>query len=475
MNSDKIGVLLGYYYKIVPQFMNIKHTISFKLRSFGKTHDRFQIRLRVTFNGSRYDVVTGCVLCDRNAWDDENELVKDSYVGQKGETARSMNERIRSMRDQMKEAIKYFEANEIIPDVDMLQDKFKEKMGRLEPAKHPRQPHKRTGTTTSVGMLKVFDEFLADCGTKNAWSEGTYGKMRSLKVDLREFRKNLKFSDLNEKTLTAFVVYLRDEKKLNTPRKPKGEREKYDQEDVTGLKNTTIFKKLGYLRWFLNWATEKGYNEQLAFRTFHPTLKTTQAKVIYLTEEELKRILALDLSSVKKLEPIRDIFIFCCFSGLRFSDAQALCWSDVKADHLEVTTIKTADSVQIEINDVTRKLLDKYKGIPMKANRVLPQYTNQAMNRELKTLCKMAGIDEPIRITTYKGSTREDKVFPKWELVGSHTGRKTFIVQALSRGIPPNIVMKWTGHSDYKAMKPYIDIVDSIKASEMAKMNFLDD
>ena len=56
----------------------------------------------------------------------------------------------------------------------------------------------------------------------------------------------------------------------------------------------------------------------------------------------------------------------------------------------------------------------------------------------------------------------------------SRSGRKTFIVQALSRGIPPNIVMKWTGHSDYKAMKPYIDIVDSIKASEMSKMNFLD-
>ena len=83
-------------------------------------------------------------------------------------------------------------------------------------------------------------------------------------------------------------------------------------------------------------------------------------------------------------------------------------------------------------------------------------------------------MDEPIRITTYKGSVRLDEVHPKWAPVGSHTGRKTFIVQALSRGIPSNIVMKWTGHSDYKAMKPYIDIVDSIKASEISKMNFLD-
>jgi Phage integrase family. len=53
------------------------------------------------------------------------------------------------------------------------------------------------------------------------------------------------------------------------------------------------------------------------------------------------------------------------------------------------------------------------------------------------------------------------------------TGRRTFIVNALSLGIPPNIVMKWTGHSDYSSMKPYIDIVDDIKATSMTKFNGL--
>lgn len=42
---------------------------------------------------------------------------------------------------------------------------------------------------------------------------------------------------------------------------------------------------------------------------------------------------------------------------------------------------------------------------------------------------------------------------------------------ALSLGVPPNVVMKWTGHSDYKAMKPYIDIADTVKAREMTKMD----
>ena len=59
-------------------------------------------------------------------------------------------------------------------------------------------------------------------------------------------------------------------------------------------------------------------------------------------------------------------------------------------------------------------------------------------------------------------------ICPKHELLSTHTGRKTFICNALSLGIPPNVVMKWTGHSDYKAMKPYIDIADSIKVNSMA-------
>lgn len=93
---------------------------------------------------------------------------------------------------------------------------------------------------------------------------------------------------------------------------------------------------------------------------------------------------------------------------------------------------------------------------------------------DIKELCELAGIDEEIRITTYKGNQRIDEIRKKYELIGTHTGLRTFFVNALSRGIAPNVVMKWTGHSDYKAMKPYIDIVDSIRAREMSKMDFMD-
>jgi hypothetical protein len=59
---------------------------------------------------------------------------------------------------------------------------------------------------------------------------------------------------------------------------------------------------------------------------------------------------------------------------------------------------------------------------------------------------------------------RIDIVTPKYALLGTHVGWRTFICNALFLGIPAQVVMKWTGHSDYKAMKPYIDIADDIKA-----------
>ena len=104
-------------------------------------------------------------------------------------------------------------------------------------------------------------------------------------------------------------------------------------------------------------------------------------------------------------------------------------------------------------------------------DKVLPVITNQKMNDYLKELAELAGIDEPVRQTYYRGNERIDEVTPKYALLGTHAGRRTFICNALVLGIPPQVVMKWTGHSDYKAMKPYIDIADEVKSSYMKQFD----
>ena len=455
--------------------MILKRHISFKLRPYGTKRTGYQIQLHVTYDCNRVMLSTGCQITSQEAWDAENQLVVPGYRGPKGETDLEINNTLRKEKDQMETAFKYYEVNEERPTLTEVVERYQERLNGKQPKKREgKEPENNALPKKDPGLLEVFQMFVTECGDKNAWSIGTFKKMATLKEDLVSFKKNISFSDLDEKGLTAFVHYLREKKVLNSPRKKKGDRDEYDDEDVMGLRNSTIQKKLGFLKWFLKWATDRGYNTNTDFKTFRPTLKTTQRKVIYLSKPELERLRKLEIpAGLPSLEAVRDVFLFCCFSGLRHSDVYNLRKNDVKEDHIEVTTIKTGDSVSIELNNVTRDILRKYKDYPFADNRVLPVIQNQPMNRHLKDLCKLAGINEQIRITTYKGNQRKDEIKEKWELVGTHTGRRTFIVNCLSLGIPPNVVMKWTGHSDYKAMKPYIDIVDSIKASEMTKLDSL--
>ena len=87
--------------------------------------------------------------------------------------------------------------------------------------------------------------------------------------------------------------------------------------------------------------------------------------------------------------------------------------SDVKSDHIEVTTVKTADSLNIELNKYSKAILEKYKDIHFENNMALPVISNQKMNDYLKELGELAEINEPVRETYYKGNERIDEVAPK--------------------------------------------------------------
>ena len=100
---------------------------------------------------------------------------------------------------------------------------------------------------------------------------------------------------------------------------------------------------------------------------------------------------------------------------------------------------------------------DKYKDIHFENYMALPVISNQKMNDYLKELGELAEINETCTGNLLQGNERIDEVTPKYALLSTHAGRRTFICNALALGIPAQVVMKWTGHSDYKAMKPYID------------------
>ena len=167
------------------------------------------------------------------------------------------------------------------------------------------------------------------------------------------------------------------------------------------------------------------------------------------------------------LEKTRDLFCFCAFTSLRYSDMAKVKRSDIIGDYLYITTQKTNDRLPIDLNTFAKAILDKYKDEKFPDGLALPVISNQKMNDYLKDLCELCEFNEPITVVCYRAGKREEDTYPKYELIGTHAGRRTFICFALSSGIPPQVVMKWTGHSDYKAMRPYIDIAEKTKANAM--------
>nr|WP_315136926.1 tyrosine-type recombinase/integrase [uncultured Capnocytophaga sp.] len=420
--------------------MNLKYHSQFLL---DKEKDKLDARTRyrikwegniVAFNlGYRIEV---------EKWSNETQRCKANTThGKKKIPASVINRKLQLFEQACEDTIKYFEVQKIVPTKEQFQSVFNSNIGREKKV------------VLEKSFFQYYDDFMAEEGAFNQWTEATKTKLKVIRNHLFNFDSELTFEKLTEQKFIEYLNYLQRELKL---------------------KNSTILKHISFVKWFLRWSCRKGYNTNTFFEVFKPKLKDTQKKVIFLTPTEFKQFREYQIPEQKKyLERVRDVFLFQCFTGLRYSDVENLKKSDIRDNFIEVTTVKTSDSLKIELNQHSRGILEKYKDYKDTKGRALPVITNQKMNEYLKELAELAGIDEPIRETYYIGNERFDEVTPKYALIGTHAGRRTFICNALSLGIPPQVVMKWTGHSDYKAMKPYIDIADETKANAMNKFNLL--
>ena len=430
--------------------MNIKRNIIFTLESRKKggvlITENVPIRMRVNFASKRIEFTTGYRI-DATKWDADKQRVKNGCSNKLKQSASEINASLLEYYTEIQSIFKRFEVEDVMPTPEQIKEAFNT---LYKPVSEEPKPKKEA---LPCDFFQVFDDFVEDCGRQNNWTDSTFEKFAAVKNHLTNFREGLTFEFFDERGLNDYVGYLRD---------------------VKEMRNTTIGKQLSFLKWFLRWAFKKGVHQNNAYDSYKPKLKSTQKKIIFLTWDELNRLREFKIPSNKQaLERVRDVFLFQCFTGLRYSDVFNLRRSDIKDDHIEVTTVKTSDSLIIELNNHSKAILDKYKDVAFENDKVLPMITNQKMNDYLKELAEMAGIDEPVRQTYYRGNERIDEVTPKYALLGTHAGRRTFICNALALGIPPQVVMKWTGHSDYKAMKPYIDIADDIKANAMSKFNQL--
>lgn len=338
-------------------------------------------------------------------------------------------------------------ASEINAEIDRYEQAARAVFSRLrdpsreEVASAMRSELGRADRTDLPGVIQAYRAFCAEQASVKGWSQSTVAKMDVTGRHIEDSGLFKTFADINKANLGKYLDYLRTD---------------------LDLTDTTAHRQIANLRWFLFWCEDRGYVRR-EWRSFKPKFRQPDKPVIFLEWDELMAV--WDYEGPAWLQDIRDIFCFCAFTSLRWSDVHALTWADVGEDALRVTTVKTYDALTIELNKWSREILDRRRG--KSDPYVFPRTSNQVMNRELKNICKDCGIDTQVRIVTYQGAARTETVWKKWEVIGTHAARRTFICNALEMGISPTTVMQWTGHSDYKSMRPYIAVADAERARAM--------
>ena len=302
-------------------------------------------------------------------------------------------------------------------------------------------------------FFEIFDLFI---NSDSTWKHNTVRNFKTLKNHLIEYsdftNTKITFASIDKSFLDELADYFTNVKKH---------------------KNVTSAKFIKNLKWFLRWALTNKYHNNSFFQQYTPGIckaKSDNTFIVFLNNEELQQLKSYDFSNNERLDKVRDVFLFCCYSGLRYSDVEHLHQKDIYDDMLHITTIKTDDSITINLNNTTRSILNKYK-TDNPNDKALPVLSNQKMNAYLKEMAQIVGIDQPITKIYYAGNKRMEETKPKYEWIGTHTGRRTFICTLLSKGVAPQMVMKFTGHNSYDTMKPYIDITENAKAQAMSVLD----
>lgn len=415
-------------------------------------NENVPIFFRLTYNSNRLNLFTGYRI-DRKFWNEKLLEVETGTQNGNGIRAEEINSKIGNLSSELQSFFIKCQIEDRIPETEEVKTYFNLLKDKGEKGRIKKEKTLAKAEADQKTFFDVFDEFTSYSGKVNNWTDDTYKKFAALKNHLITYNGDMSFSDLDSAGMTKLMSYFFNTLKLN---------------------NVTTKKYIKNIKWFLRFAVKHEYCDNNYFKDFNPKIKTAEKPIIFLSEDEIKKIREYKIPSSKQyLERVRDVLLFTCFSGLRHSDVLKLRKSDVQNGKLHIVTKKTSDSLTIELNNVALDILSKYENYDPESSLALPVISNQKYNEFLKELATLAKIDQPISHSYFIGNKRHDDVKLKSELFSSHIGRRTFICLCISRGVPIQVIMKWTGHSDYQSMKPYIDVVDSTREAQMQKLHFV--
>lgn len=221
------------------------------------------------------------------------------------------------------------------------------------------------------------------------------------------------------------------------------------------LRDSTIGSIIKFMKAFMNFTYFEGYHNNLKFKKFK-VLKEEPVPIT-LTGEELQILQTKEFDS-KKLNQIKDLFLIQIYTCLRVSDLMSITMKNIDLEKNQIVGIVTQKTnvkiPPIPLNPILRSILLRYN------DSGLPRYSNQKYNIYIKELCKELGFDNEIEIKQfYNGKAKIEKKM-KYELISSHSARRTGATLYYKSGYPKYYIMKLTGHKTEKSFLRYIGLED---------------
>ncbi|WP_406683315.1 tyrosine-type recombinase/integrase [Seonamhaeicola sp. MEBiC1930] len=302
----------------------------------------------------------------------------------------------------------------------------------------------------SVGANKfyeAYDAFVLFKKKNKEWSPSTVKRYDNIKAILEEFEKEKKykltFNTITNKFYTEFTDYC-----MNTK----------------GHINNTFSRNVGLFKTFMFWSLKNGYTYKADFIEFKkkPKVVTNQ---IALKKEDLETLMLKDFES-KRLEKVRDVFVFSCVTGLRFGELKLLSKNNISNGvfHLKEEKGSIKKTRDIPLNEIALFILRKY-------DYKLPLIANQKYNDYIKDVFEECEYTQDVEKTTTKGKEVIRDTMPFYDRISSHTARRTFITMMKRKGKSDKLIAEITGHSDMKTLNQYYQVTDD-EVKEAVKDTF---
>ncbi len=224
---------------------------------------------------------------------------------------------------------------------------------------------------------------------------------------------------------------------------------------TVNVNDNTVCKYIKALKTFLIYLMNKGHKVPANLKNIRVT--ENEQLVIALREDELQLLENVVLNCPIH-QKIRDIFLFHCYTGSRYSDIEEIKNVDIiESDGIKFWKYMSVKS-QIELTAPIHKkaeiILKKYEGL----DNPLPIYKNQFVNKQIKEIAKIAGLSRPVKKIIFRDGVKNENIFSLFETISTHIARKTFISISLQRGVDERKVRAVSGHRDERSFRRYIDL-----------------